>query len=60
MDLDTTFKDERHGGWQGTFIDWKQHISNDKNSKEIDPQLDINSVSHILDCRFKGYKIQQF
>jgi len=57
MDLDTTFEDERHGGWQGNFTDWKQHISNDKNSKEIDPQLDINSVSHILDCRFKGYKM---
>ena len=49
------FEDGRNGGWQGDFSQWQIHIGNDKNSKEIDPQLDANGVAHNPECRLSGY-----
>ena len=51
-----SFEDGRNGGWQGGFASWQEHINNDYHSKDVNPQLDINSVSHTLDCRYMGYK----
>ncbi len=51
------FEDGRNGGWSGNFQEWQQHISNDHNSKEVNPLLDVKGVSTTLACKFNGYKI---
>lgn len=55
--LSASFEDGRYGGWEGNFVAWQQHISNDKNSKEVDPALDINGVATNVECKFMGYTV---